>query len=341
MRRFLMILIALSLLLSACSKAKTATDKPVQDSVLTIYAYDSFVSWGLGKEAIPEFERQNNCKVEMVTAGDAGAILNRLILEKDHPVADIAIGIDNTFMYKAKEKGIFESYKPANISMIDSDLIFDPDFYLTPYDYGYFAFVYDSEKIKTPPASFEDLISNKNKEKIILIDPRTSSPGKGLFLWVMALYGTDGFEKFWQGIKTKTLTTPASWDEAYNAFIAGEANMVLSYATSPAFHYESDKTTRYKAFIPKEGGFRQIEGAGIVKNCGNPELAKKFIEYMLTEDFQKHIPTTQWMYPVLKSVQLPEGFKYCPMPQKDLTKELKEEHLKEEWIDKWLNIMSK
>ncbi len=341
MKRILFLAVLTALLISGCSKGKNQDGSAVQDSVLTIYAYDSFVSWGLGKEAIPEFERQNNCKVEMVTAGDAGAILNRLILEKDQPVADVAIGIDNTFMFKAIEKGVFEPYKPDNIKTIDNDLIFDPDFYLTPYDYGYFAFVYDSEKIKTPPASFQDLISDKNKEKVILIDPRTSSPGKGLFLWIMTLYGTDGFEKFWQALKTKTLTTPASWDEAYNAFIAGEANIVLSYATSPAFHYESDKTTRYKAFIPKEGGFRQIEGAGIVKNCGNPVLAKKFIEYMLTADFQKHIPTTQWMYPVLKTVKLPEGFKYCPVPQKDLTKELKSEYLKDEWIDKWLNIMSK
>ncbi|HOE90647.1 MAG TPA: thiamine ABC transporter substrate binding subunit [Candidatus Cloacimonadota bacterium] len=341
MKKIILIMLVLSTMLFACSKKSADGNGAAADSVLTIYSYDSFASWGLGKEAIPEFERQNNCRVIMITAGDAGEILNRLILEKDQPVADVAIGIDNTFLLKAIEHDVFQTYKPNNLSLIDQNTIFDTTFHLTPYDYGYFAFVYDSKKIKKVPKSFEELLSSNFKEKIILIDPRTSSPGKGLFLWSMAAFGEDGFEDFWKRIKPKVLTITSSWDEAYTAFLAGEVNMVLSYASSPAFHYEEDKSTRYQAFIPSEGGFKQVEGAGIVKNCNNPELAKKFIEYMLTEDFQKHVPLTQWMYPVLPTVTLPEGFKYCPLPTHDLESPKSTDYFEEQWINKWLDIMTK
>ena len=341
MKKMIFIVLLLSICIISCNSKKSDGSSVERDSVLTVYSYDSFASWGLGSRAVPEFERLYNCKVVMVTAGDAGSILNRLILEKDDPVADIAIGIDNTFLSKALKHDIFQAYKPKNIVSVDQSVIFDNSFHLTPYDYGYFAFVYDSKKIKNPPKSFEQLLSDDNKEKIILIDPRTSSPGKGLFLWAMAVYGEDGFEDFWRRIKEKTLTITSSWDDAYNAFLAGEANMVLSYATSPAFHYGEDKTTRYKAFIPSEGGYRQIEGAGVIKNCKNPELAKLFIEFILTEDFQKHVPETQWMYPVLESVSLPEGFKFCPIPLKDLSNNNVDTYFEEKWLNKWLNIMSK
>lgn len=341
MKKITIILLAVLLLFVACKKETQQSERKDKDNVLRIYSYDSFVSFGLGKAAIPEFEKKYNCKVEMVTTGDAGNMLNRLILEKDNPKADVAVGIDNTFMHKALAKNIFEHYKPQNLKNIDKGLVFDKTYHLIPFDYGYLAFVYDSEVIKTPPATFGELQSAKYKDKIILIDPRTSSPGKCLYLWSLAAFGTDGFEAFWKSLKGNVLTTPASWDEAYNAFLAGEAPIVLSYATSPAFHYESDKTTRYKAFIPKEGGFRQIEGAGIVNNCNNPNLARKFIEYMLTDDFQKHVPATQWMYPVLSSTKLPEGFRFCPVPEKDLTNKVKSEYYNEEWLNKWLNIMIK
>jgi thiamine transport system substrate-binding protein len=342
MKKSAIILAILFLLtLGACSKQSKEVERKDKTNVLKIYSYDSFVSYGLGKQAIPEFERQNNCKVELITAGDAGMMLNRLIMEKTNPQADIAVGIDNTFLQKALSKQVFEPYEAKNLKNIDKALVFDKSHHLTPFDYGYFAFVYDTQVIKNPPTTFGELQSAAYKGKIILIDPRTSSPGKGLFLWSLAAFGKDGFEVFWKSMRNNVLTTPASWDEAYNAFLHEEAPIVLSYATSPAYHFETEKSTRYKAFIPKEGGFRQIEGAGIVNNCNNPNLARKFIEYMLTDDFQKHIPTTQWMYPVLESVKLPEGFKFCPVPEKDLTLKVKPEYYSEEWMNKWLNIMTK
>lgn len=335
MRKIIILVLLISVVLISCShKAKKGTNE------LRIYAYDSFVSWGLGKQAIPAFEKKYNCKVVMTTVGDAGALLNRLIVEKNTPKADIAVGIDNSYLSTALQEDLFMPYSPTTVDSIDKTLLFDKSMHLVPYDYGYFAFVYDTNKIKNPPQSFTDLCKPEWKQKIILIDPRTSSPGKGLLLWSVAAFGEKGFEKFWKDIKPNVLTITASWDEAYNSFLAGEAPIVLSYATSPAYHIETEKTTRYQAFIPTEGGYRQIEGAGILKGCNNEDLAKKFMDFMLTQGFQKHVPTTQWMFPVNNNISLPASFSSAPKPTRDLSSIVNNKNLDtEKYISKWISIM--
>lgn len=342
MKKVTILLLSLIIILTACGKKESSDlNRQDADKVLKIYCYDSFASWGLGKLVVPEFEKKYNCTVKLESVGDAGAMLNRLVLEKDRPKCDVAIGIDNTFLQIALDNKIFSVYKPENAEVIDKENILDPEWHLTTYDYGYFAFVYDSSVIQNPPKTFGELQNAEYKSKIILIDPRTSSPGKGLFLWSLAAFGEDGFTSFWKSIQPNVLTIPSSWDDAYSAFMAGEAPIVLSYSTSPAYHIENDKTDKYKAFIPQEGGFKQIEGAGIIRGCSNPNLAKKFIQFMLTEDFQKHVPATQWMYPVLSSVQLPAGFNACPKPSRILNNRLKKNYYTETWINKWLTIMAK
>ncbi len=342
MRKLITFIIIASLFIISCVRNDNPElNRKDTDNVLKIYCYDSFASWGLGKAIIAEFEKQNNCTVKLESVGDAGAMLNRMVLEKDRPKCDIAIGIDNTFLQSALDNHLFSSYKPENSSVIDKDNVIDDTWHLTTYDYGYFAFVYDSDVIKNPPKTFGEMQSTEYSSKIILMDPRTSSPGKGLFLWSLAVFGEKGFNSFWKSLKPNILTIPASWDDGYSAFLAGEAPIVLSYSTSPAYHIELEKTSKYKAFIPQEGAFKQIEGAGIVKGCSNPNLAKKFIHYMLTDNFQKHIPTTQWMYPVLNSVALPEGFNACPKPSRIVNDRLKQNYYTEKWINQWLGIMIK
>ncbi len=312
--------------------------------VLKIYTYDSFINYGLGKKTAPLFEEKYNCKVEMEATGDAGKLLNRVIMEKNFPKADIVIGIDNSFLSNALQESLFVSYKPKNLHLINESVIFDKTYNLIPYDYGYFAFVYDSEIVPNPPRSFGEMQDGKWKDKIIMIDPRTSSTGKGMLLWSIAAFGENGYRHFWRAIKGNILTTAASWDDAYNMFLGGEAPIVLSYATSPVYHIENEKTYRYKAVIPEEGGFRQIEGAGIVKGGKNTELAKKYIEFMLTDEFQKEIPLSQYMFPVNKTTNVPESFKQCPQPTKDLTSNVKPNDIKnksEKWIKKWLKTMTK
>lgn len=344
-KKYYVILCLLIIILSVSCKKKSHeyVEDDVRTHELRIYCYDSFASSGLGKKIIPIFEEMYDCKVTLESTGSGGTILNRLILEKDKPLADVAIGINNSFMHKALAEDIFLAYEPKNIVNIkDENLLLDSTNRLIPFDYNYYAFVYDSEVLKKPPLTFGEMQSSIWKDKIIFIDPRTSSAGYGLLVWTLSVYGDRGFDPFWRSIKDNILTTPSSWGEAYSAFLAGEAPIVLSYATSPAYHIEYDNTDRYKAFIPEEGGFREVEFAGIVKGSRNTYLAKKFIEFMLTEDFQKHIPKTQWMMPVIENVAIPESFSTQPVPARDLSPVAAEnaDFFSEKWIDRWINIMT-
>ena len=310
---------------------------------LTIYAYDSFVSeWGPAGKVIPKFEQKYGLEVELISAGDAGQVLNRAILEKKRPRADIVMGIDNNLLAKALDADILEPYRSQNLTLIPDRLLFDETLHVSPFDHGYFAIVYDSARLKDPPKSMQDLLKPAYRGKIILEDPRTSSPGLGFLLWTIAVYGEEGFLSFWEKLMPNVLTITEGWDTAYGLFTSGEAPMVLSYTTSPAYHVEYENTTRYRAAIFQEGNYQQIEGMGILKGAKNRDNARKFIDFMLTEDFQEEIPLTNWMFPVNPEVELPDSFRYAPEPQKALSFDTRVIHKNlDRWIDSWLQVAVK
>jgi thiamine transport system substrate-binding protein len=308
---------------------------------LTIYAYDSFVSeWGPGPKVIPKFEKKHGVKVEVISVGDAGQVLNRAILEKKSPKADIILGIDNNMLTRALEEGVLQAYKPPDLNMVPKELVFDKTSHVTPFDYGYFAICYDSLKLSDPPRSLDDLLKPAYASKIILEDPRTSSPGLGFLLWTVAVYG-DGYTNYWKKLNANLLTITEGWDSAYGLFTGGEAPMVLSYTSSPAYHVEYEKTTRYRALIFKEGNYLQIEGLGILRGARNVWLARQFVDFALGEEFQSEIPLTNWMFPVNPKVKLPDSFRYAPKPGKTLSLDAKEiEKNGKRWIDGWLKAVS-
>jgi thiamine transport system substrate-binding protein len=309
---------------------------------LTIYAYDSFVSeWGPAGKVLPKFEDKYGVSVQAVSVGDAGQVLNRVILEKKKPKADIILGIDNNMLAKALDEGVLERYISPNLNLVPEELIFDKTHHITPFDHGYFAIVYDSQKLKNPPRSLEDLTKPEYRNKIILEDPRTSSPGLGFLLWTIAVYGED-YTEYWERLKPNILTITEGWDSAYGLFTSGEAPMVLSYTTSPAYHVEYENTTRFKALVFREGNYLQIEGVGIVKGAKNRNLAKKFIDFILTEEFQSEIPLTNWMFPVNPGVKLPRSFDYALKPNKILTLDTYEIQINQNrWLDEWLRVVTR
>ncbi|HUV06435.1 MAG TPA: thiamine ABC transporter substrate-binding protein, partial [Spirochaetia bacterium] len=263
-----------------------------KEAGLVVYAYDSFVSeWGPAGKVIPKFEAKYGIKVRVLSVGDAGQVLNRAILEKDSPKADIILGIDNNMLSRALEEQILQPYRSPNLSLIPEELIFDKSYHVTPFDYGYFAIVYDSQSLPNPPRSLEELTDSRFKKKIILQDPRTSSPGLGFLLWTITVYG-DRYLEYWKRLQPSILTITEGWDSAYGMFTNGEAPMVMSYTTSPAYHVEFEQTKRYLALIFEEGNYRQVEGMGILKGARNRDAARKFIDFILTEDFQMEIPLT-------------------------------------------------
>ncbi len=336
------IICTLGVLLSGALLFVAPLFTPAQGADLTIYAYDSFVSeWGPAGKVIPKFEKKYGVNVQVISVGDAGQVLNRAILEKNRPRADIILGIDNNLLAKTLEADLLAPYASPNLSLIPKELVFDSTHHVTPFDHGHFAIVYDSVRLKNPPRSLEELTKSSYRKKLILQDPRTSSPGLGFLLWTIAVYG-ENYVEYWKRLFPNVLTITEGWDTAYGLFTSGEAPMVLSYTTSPAYHVEYEGTTRYRALVFKEGNYRQIEGMGILENTKNMRLARRFIDYILTEDFQQEIPLTNWMFPVNPSVMLPDSFSYAPRPEKSLSLDTYEIRKNENrWIDGWLGVVTK
>jgi len=298
---------------------------------LTVYVYES-LSW-IEQGMVQKFEERYDCEVKVVKLGDAGNVLTRLVLEKKNPRADVIIGLDQSLATKAVEEDLLIPYKPKNIENVkDKTLIFDPEYYVIPYDYGAIAIIYDPEKIQEGLESFEDLTKYQNS--LIIQDPRASSTGQAFLLWTIAVCGND-WKDFWERLKPAILTVSPSWDDSFAKFEIGEAPMMVSYATDSAYSQYYYRSSKYKVFIPKEGAYVQIEGAGIVKGTDNLDLAQEFIEFLLTEDFQKEIPLNQWMFPVI-DVELPEVYQHAVVPEKILTIPAQEiSNNLEKWLKEW------
>ncbi|TFG80494.1 MAG: thiamine ABC transporter substrate-binding protein [Spirochaetales bacterium] len=291
--------------------------KPTNEA-LVVYVYDSFASeWGLGPVVLPAFEKETGIKVQLVSAGDAGQVLARAIDEKAAPKADVLLGIDNLLLPKAVAADILEPYKPNRAGLVPAELVPDALWRITPFDWGSFAIIWDSEKLGEPPVSLEALTKPEYERKLILMDPRTSSPGYGFLAWTKAVYG-EGLADYWQRLAPSILTMSPGWDTGYGLFTAGEAPLVISYTTSPAYHAEYETPGRYRALIFPEGHPVQIEGAGIIKGSKHVKQARAFIDFLLSDTFQQAVPLSNWMYPILPDTPLPPSFDYAPKPDKNL-----------------------
>lgn len=315
-----------------------AVPAAAETPVLTVYTYDSFVTeWGPGPAVEEAFEATCACDLQFVGAGDGAALLARLRLEGTRTEADVVLGLDTNLTAAARDTGLFAQH---GISAPDLDLPvdWDDDTFL-PFDWGYFAFVHDTTRLAEPPANFRALA--ESDVSILIQDPRSSTPGLGLLLWVKSAYGDDA-PAIWAGLQDNIVTVTKGWSEAYGLFLEGEADMVLSYTTSPAYHLiaEDDAT---KAAAPfEEGHYMQIEVAGAVAGSDQPELARAFLDFMLSDGFQSVIPTTNWMYPaVTPEAGLPDGFETLVEPGKALIYPADEAaSARDEALAEWLAALS-
>ena len=304
---------------------------------LTIYTYDSFVSeWGPGPIIEKIFEEKHNADIEFVAVDSAATLLNKVILEGDTSKADIVLGLDMNLFDLAEQSELFTSHNIKDINkLINLPLKWETNKFV-PYNYGYFSFVYNEANLATPPKSMDELINSTNA-RIVIQDPRTSTPGLGLLTWMKALYGDKAGDE-WKKLNKKIISVTKGWTDAYyNFFMAGEADMVLSYTTSPAAHIMFEERYDILATTFEEGNYITIEFAGILNNSQNKDLANKFLNFMLSEEFQSVIPSTNIMYPVTNIKDLPEAFdkldvpNFIQMDPKEINKN------KEKWIDEWLN----
>lgn len=335
-------------LLIGCSGDKESPGEKPQDTgkntdaPIRVLTYDSFVSeWGPGPQLEALFEEEYGFDVELISYGDAGQLLSRIIREKNKPQGDIVVGLDNNQVQAIIDEGLFDltlttTMPPRGFEGVESSLLFDKASGLIPYDFGYFSLIYDSKIITEPPQNLEDLLSPRFENQLILMDPRTSTPGLGFFYWTLADRG-DKWPSYWRELSSSILTITDGWDSGYGLFTAGEAPLVLSYTTSPAYHKEYEDTLRYKAAIFEEGHYAQVEGMGILRSSDNKNRARQFIEFMLSPQAQEILPLTNWMYPAVTETPLPDSFKIAaPRPSKTL--DLPDDTIarnRDQWLREW------
>lgn len=304
---------------------------------LTIYAPDYFTSeWGPGPKIEEAFEKVCACDV-VYSAGD---ILPRLLLEGERTKADVVIGLTTDETKKAREIGLFAPHA-QDTSDLTLPISWTDEVFL-PFNWGQTAFIYDNTKMADAPTSFEALLNAPDDLRIVVQDPRSSVSGLALMLWVKAVYGEEA-EGAFERLAPKVLTVTKGWSESYGMFTDGEADMVLSYTTSPAYHIIAEGDETKSAAIFDEGHYFMTELVGKVAGSDQSELAQLFMDFVLSETFQEMIPTANWSFPAkLSDDKLPDGFKKLNLPEKALFySEDEAAALRDETLQEWLRAFSK
>lgn len=330
---------------STASQPTTAPATSTAATELIVVTHDSFA---VSEEVVKAFESANNAKVQILKSGDAGSALNKAILAgADNPLGDVFFGVDNTFLSRALKADLFAPYKPTGADALPAQYALDPQFRLTPMDYGDVCMNYDVAWFKSkniaPPASLADLVKPAYKSLLVVENPATSSPGLAFLLATVGTYG-DKYLDFWKQLRANDVAISEGWEDAYYTKSTwsgkGDRPIVVSYATSPAaevFFSEGKLTEPPTGNVLGDGAcFRQIEFAGVFRNAKQPALAQKFVDFMLSTEFQEDIPTQMFVFPVNPKALLPEFYKFAQTPTKPAVVAADAiDTNRETWIKEW------
>jgi thiamine transport system substrate-binding protein len=314
MKKIALLAITAALILTGCAPT-------TQAQVVTLVAHDSFA---ISDESIAEFEQQSGLKLEIVRAGDAGSVTNRLVLTKDSPIADVVFGIDNTFRGVADENNLIEG---ALSEVTYSDVCFN-------YDRVWF----ETNNL-APPSTWRDLTLPSYEGLTVVSNPLTSSPGLAFLATTVAAFGEDGFEGFWQQLNDNNVKIATGWEEAYFTEFSGSAGkgnypVVLSYSSSPAAEIGEDGISQTVPLLNE--CFRQIEYVGVLQGASNPEGAKELVEFLLSASFQSTIPGLMYVYPVNPEAVVPtEWAQFGPPAKSTIGEGLDIANSRVSWQDKW------
>ncbi|HLA06641.1 MAG TPA: thiamine ABC transporter substrate-binding protein [Anaerolineales bacterium] len=333
-------------LLSAC----TSTPNGIQ--TLTILTHDSFA---VSEEVVTTFEKANRAKIVFLQSGDAGAVLNKAILTREAPLADVFFGVDNTFLSRALEADIFEAHDSRALQEIPDEFILDPSRRALPVDYADVCINYDkayfTDMDLAVPKSLDDLLKPEYKDLLVVENPATSSTGLAFLLTTIAQYG-DSFTEYWAALRDNGVVVVDGWETAYYTNFSassgkGPQPMVVSYATSPAaeviFAEPPLDDAPTASMLGPNTCFRQIEFVGILKGTQRRALAEKFVDFILSRQFQEDVPLQMFVYPVNPGAALPDEFdKYAQAPSQPAT--LDPEIIaanRDQWIQAWTEIVMK
>jgi thiamine transport system substrate-binding protein len=318
MKKLTTIIAASGLLLAGCAPADQAAIK------VTLFAHDSFA---ISDESIAEFQEASGFELEIIRAGDAGSLTNRLVLTKDSPIADVVFGIDNTFRGIADENAIIEGE-------------------LVPVDYADVCFNYDrlwfEKRGITPPSSWRDITKPAYNSLTVVTNPLSSSPGLAFLATTVAAFGDQNFEQYWKELRDNGVMVAAGWEEAYFTYFSGSSGngeypIVLSYSSSPAAEIREDGKSQTAALLDE--CFRQTEFVGTLAGASNPEGAKALVEFLLSESFQNTMPGLMYVYPVNPNATIPaEWAEFGPAATSTIGDDLSISTHREKWQSKWSEI---
>lgn len=320
---------------SGGAEAQGASPAP---RVLSVYTYDAFGE--ALQKAIEERFRGSGVQVRFSRFEDTGGLYNRLYLERERPRADVAIGLDNTYLARAFGDALFQPYEPRGLELVDRTLLVDPQYRLVPFDWGGVTLNYDSKSLRDPPTTWAGLLDPSLRRRIILMSPATSSPGRSFLLFTIAVFGEEGYLDFWRKLAPNILTVAPGWSEGYGLYTQGEAPIVLSYDTSPAYHRQFEGETRYENLILDDSAYVQVEVAGILSKAANVADARLLMDYLVSPELQALIPLSQLMYPVHPAVELPEAFRAVKRAKRLVS--LDETRVAERfdsWLAAWQSVM--
>ena len=321
------------------SASTSASEKPTK---VVLYTHDSF---DLPKELISDFEKETGYTVETVSPGDAGTVVNQLILSKDAPLADVVCGIDTSFAGRALSSDILDEYR-STAAKTDPKLDADESGRLTPIDRGDVCVNADldwfAQHPELPiPETLDDLARDEYKGKLVVENPASSSPGLIFLANTVATYGED-WPSYWEKLKKNEVKVATGWTEAYNTDFSragGDRPLVVSYSSSPAFELKKGSTTESHTKALLGTCFQQVEYAGVIKGAKNVDGAGKFIDFLLSEKVQTAIPDSMYVYPVVEGVKLPETWATVAKVPTDSKSLPVDKFDAKTWIAKWSELV--
>ncbi|MCE9645622.1 MAG: thiamine ABC transporter substrate-binding protein [Chloroflexi bacterium] len=335
---------ALCILVASCAPVLS------EPQSLTVMTHSSFAA---SEDVIKAFEESNHVKVTYLQSGDAGEALNKAILTKNAPLADVLFGVDNTFLSRALEAGIYESYQSPELENIPVQFKLDETFQASPVDYGDVCINYDKKYFAdhglATPQSLEDLKKPEYKDLLVVENPSTSSTGLAFMLATRAHFG-GAYLDYWKSLKENGVAVVDDWETAYYTNFSGSSGrgaqpMVVSYGTSPAAEVIFAETPPVDAptasIVGADTCFRQIEFVGILKGTHHRALAEKFVDFMLGVQFQEDMPLQMFVYPVNANAASPDAFiKYAQVPDEPALISPQEISAnRDAWIEAWVEAM--
>lgn len=338
------ILLVISLMAAACS-SPTPAPTPTPNPLLTVMTHDSFAAT---EAVIAAFETEHQAKVQFLKAGDVGSALNKAILAKGNPLADVFYGIDNTFLSRALAEDLFEPYASPLLKETPSTFQLDTQNRMLPVDYGDVCLNYDrnyfAEKGIQPPKNLADLIKPEYKSLLVVQNPALSSPGLAFLLTTIGVYGPEGYLDYWKNLVENDVKVVNDWESAYYSEFSvhgGTRPIVVSYSSSPpaeVIFAETPIDQPPTGVVTEDRScFRQIEFVGILKGTKNRPLAEKWVDFMLSKTFQEDVPLQMFVFPVNPNAQLPDEFtRFVVIPAETAQVDPQAiEQNREAWIQAW------